>query len=161
MSVVEENLLKLIDELRKQKATVSFAESCTGGQLSALLTSCAGISDIFMGSVVSYSYQAKEDLLSVDAQTLLADGAVSERVAQQMALGVKRQLKSDWSIAITGIAGPSGGTPTKPVGTVWFSVCGPEIVRSQVQLFSGDRKDIQGASVHFAVDMLLAAILNK
>ncbi|KHD89673.1 MAG: damage-inducible protein CinA [Bdellovibrio sp. ArHS] len=154
MSLNSEKLQELIRSLRDQKLTVGFAESCTGGALSAFLTEQPGVSDIFLGSVVSYSNEAKEDLLGVRRDTLMQEGAVSEAVARQMAHGVRRQLKTDWSVAITGIAGPSGGTPTKPVGTVCFAISGPGFEDSRRQLFLGDRKAIQNASVDYSVNWL-------
>lgn len=156
----DERLQDLIRLLRDQKLTVSFAESCTGGALSSFLTEQPGISDIFLGSVVSYSNEAKMDLLGVRRDTLMQEGAVSEEVARQMAHGVRRQLKTQWSVAITGIAGPSGGSAAKPVGTVCFAVTGPSFEDSQKKNFSGNRKDIQMASVDFAVDWL-AKVLDK
>ena len=153
-----EKLQELIRSLRDRKLTLSFAESCTGGALSAFLTEQAGISDIFKGSVVSYSNEAKENILGVRRETLMQEGAVSEAVARQMAHGVRRQLKTEWSVAITGIAGPSGGTPGKPVGTVCFAVVGPSFEDSRKELFSGDRKAIQQASVHYAVNWLSSVL---
>ena len=150
----QERLQELIESLRDRKLTVSFAESCTGGALSAFLTEQPGISDIYLGSVVSYSNEAKIDLLGVRRDTLMNEGAVSEAVARQMAHGVRRQLKTDWSVAITGIAGPSGGTPGKPVGTVCVAITGMDFEVSRKEFFSGNRKDIQQASVDCAVDWL-------
>ncbi|MDG0817040.1 CinA family protein [Bdellovibrio svalbardensis] len=150
----DEKLQELIRSLRDQKLTVSFAESCTGGALSSFLTEQAGVSDIYLGSVVSYSNEAKVDLLGVRRDTLMQEGAVSEVVARQMAHGVRRQLKTDWSVAITGIAGPSGGTPTKPVGTVCIALVGPNFEDSRKELFSGDRKAIQQATVDYSVQWL-------
>lgn len=155
-----EKLQELIRSLRDQKLTVSFAESCTGGALSAFLAEQPGVSDIFLGSVVSYSNEAKVDLLGVRRDTLTNEGAVSETVARQMAHGVRRQLKTDWSVAITGIAGPSGGTPTKPVGTVCFALAGPGFEDSRKEFFSGERKDIQQSSVDFVVQWLVE-VLDK
>lgn len=157
----DEQLQELIKLLRDRKLTVSFAESCTGGALSAFLTEQPGISDIFLGSVVSYSNEAKVDLLGVRRDTLMQEGAVSESVARQMAHGVRRQLKTEWSVAITGIAGPSGGTATKPVGTVCFAVSGPSFEEARKKLFSGNRKDIQMASVDFAVQWLCEVLDEK
>lgn len=153
-------LQELIRSLRNQKLTVGFAESCTGGALSAFLTEQSGVSDIFLGSVVSYSNEAKVDLLGVRRDTLMQEGAVSETVARQMAHGVRRQLKTDWSVAITGIAGPTGGTPSKPVGTVCIAIAGPGFEDSRKELFSGDRKTIQMTSVDYAVAWL-SSVLDK
>jgi PncC family amidohydrolase len=145
---------ELISELRSKRLTVSFAESCTGGLLSATISAISGVSDIYLGSVVSYAYQAKVDLLGVSWDTLKAEGAVSQKVAVQRAVGARERLRSDWSVAITGIAGPGGGTPDKPVGTVWFAVCGPNFDRSEKKLFSGDRRQVQKQSVDFAMEFL-------
>ncbi len=161
MTLSHEKLQELIRSLRDQKLTVGFAESCTGGALSAFLTEQPGVSDIFLGSVVSYSNEAKVDLLGVRRDTLMQEGAVSEIVARQMAHGVRRQLKTDWSVAITGIAGPTGGTPTKPVGTVCFAISGPDFEDSRKELFSGDRKAIQMRSVDFAVAWLVEILDRK
>lgn len=160
MSLNNENLQELINTLRDQKLTLGFAESCTGGALSAFLTEQPGVSDIFLGSVVSYSNEAKVDLLGVRRDTLMQEGAVSENVARQMAHGVRRQLKTDWSVAVTGIAGPTGGTPEKPVGTVCFAIAGPNFEDSRREIFSGDRKAIQQTSVDYAVSWLLQ-VLDK
>lgn len=161
MATRDEKLQELIRSLRDQKLTVGFAESCTGGALSAFLTEQAGISDIFLGSVVSYSNEAKVDLLGVRRDTLMQEGAVSESIARQMAHGVRRQLKTDWSVAITGIAGPSGGTPTKPVGTVCIAIAGPNFEDSRKEHFSGDRKAIQQASVDYSVRWLFEVLDRK
>lgn len=160
-SQTEKLLQELLILLRSRKYTIGFAESCTGGLLSACLASMAGVSDVFMGSVVSYSYEAKMDLLGVQASTLKAEGAVSETVARQMAQGARKQLKVDVSVAITGIAGPTGGTPDKPVGTVWFAMAGPGLAKANGDViamrkqFLGDRKAVQAASVHFALEYLV------
>lgn len=154
-------LQELLRLLRSKKLTVGFAESCTGGLLSATLAAEAGVSDVFMGSVVSYSYEAKMDLLGVDASTLKNEGAVSESVARQMAQGARKQLKVDVSVAITGIAGPTGGTPDKPVGTVCFAVAGPDLAEGVIRKhFSGDRHQIQKASVRFALEYLISGLKN-
>lgn len=148
----------LIETLRSRKLTVSFAESCTGGRLSARMTEIAGVSDIFLGSVVSYSNRAKEDLLGVRRDSLLEEGAVSEKVARQMAQGSRRQFHSEWSVSITGIAGPAGGSPAKPVGTVCFAVTGPDFEESYKRLFKGDRVAVQEQACDEAVTLLLEAL---
>lgn len=160
MALNNERLQELIRSLRNQKLTVGFAESCTGGALSAFLTEQAGISDIFLGSVVSYSNEAKVDLLGVRRDTLMHEGAVSEAVARQMAQGARKQLKTDWSVAVTGIAGPTGGSSEKPVGTVCFAIAGPGFEESRKEHFLGVRKAIQQRSVDFAVSWL-TEVLEK
>ncbi len=150
----DSDLQKLISTLRHRKLTVGFAESCTGGLLSASLAALPGVSDIYMGAIVCYSYSAKTDLLGVSWETLNSLGAVSEEVARQMARGACERLKANCTIAITGIAGPSGGTVDKPVGTVWFGLKGPGFELCEKQLFSGDRLEIQKQSVEFALKLI-------
>ena len=158
MSVCSQSLQSVIEKLRSRKQNVGFGESCTGGLLSATLAAVPGVSDIFLGSIVSYAYQAKEDLLGVSHDSLMKEGAVSETVARQMAQGVRNQLKCHWSVSITGIAGPTGGSPEKPVGTVWFAVSGPGFETAEKKLFSGSRTDIQKQAVEFAVELLLKSM---
>jgi PncC family amidohydrolase len=156
--VENQNLLALIQKLRSRNQTIGFAESCTGGLLSARMAAEPGVSDIYLGAVVSYSYSAKESLLGVSRNVLRLEGAVSERVARQMAQGLRTQVKCDWSAAITGIAGPTGGTPDKPVGTVWFAVAGPGVELTAMKLFAGNRGEIQSQAADFAVELLLSAL---
>ena len=134
--------------------TLSVAESCTGGWLAKQITDLPGVSNVFIGGVVSYANSAKESLLQVPGDLLLNHGAVSREVALSMAQGVQRVLRTSWSVAITGIAGPTGGTPDKPVGTVCFAVCGPGFERVDVQRFSGDRVGIRLASATHAARLL-------
>lgn len=151
----EEAIRQLSATLRERRYTVGFGESCTGGLLSARMAALAGVSDVFMGSVVSYSYAAKVDLLGVKWETLNEQGAVSEQVALEMVRGVCVKLKANCAIAVTGIAGPSGGTPEKPVGTVWIAVKGPRFEVAEKFVFSGDRLDIQSQSTTSALALLL------
>ena len=105
---------------RKQKKLCT-AESCTGGYIAHLLTSIPGSSVFYDGSIVSYSYKAKEDLLAVNERSLIENGAVSEEIVLQMAKGALAKIGSDYTIAVSGIMGPGGGTPEKPTGTVWMA----------------------------------------
>lgn len=146
---------KLLNVLKQKKQTLGFAESCTGGKISARVTSISGASEVFWGSVVSYANQVKMNLISVSESSLHDEGAVSETVARQMAQGARKALNVDWALAVTGIAGPSGGTQTKPVGTVWFAVSGPGVDKTDHRLFSGDRAEIQEQSVNHAIELLL------
>lgn len=154
----ENELQTITESLRAKRLTVGFAESCTGGLLSASLAALPGVSDIYMGSIVSYAYSAKTDLLGVSWETLNSLGAVSEEVALQMARGACERLKANYSIAITGIAGPTGGTPEKPVGTVWFAVKGPGFEIAQKKVFSGNRVSVQEQSVDFALKLLISKL---
>lgn len=152
-------LQELLQLLRARKLTIGFAESCTGGLLSATLTALSGVSDVYLGSVVSYSNAAKMDVLGVKESALKNEGAVSELVARQMAQGTRKQLKVDVSVAITGIAGPTGGTPEKPVGTVCFAVDGLSLADSSIRRqFSGSRNEVQEASVRFAIEYLISKL---
>ncbi len=146
--------------LRRNNATLAVAESCTGGAVSAAITSQAGASAYFLGSVVSYSNDVKTDVLGVAAEDIEKHGAVSREVAEQMALGVRHLLGSDYSIATTGIAGPDGGTPEKPVGTVWIAVAGPDGVRSQQFTFGKLRAQNIDRATATAINMLRKAIEN-
>jgi PncC family amidohydrolase len=149
---------KVVSRLRTLRATVGFAESCTGGLLSATLTEYPGVSDVYAGSVVAYAYPVKERLLGVPASMLKVHGAVSVPVARQMAKGARETLDVTWTLSITGIAGPGGGTPQKPVGTVCFGLVGPGVDKVDRQQFDGDRRAIQTASAEHALKMLLAEL---
>ncbi len=152
------SLQQVLENLRLKKSTLALAESCTGGLLSSWITAEPGVSDVYLGSIVSYAYSAKVDLLGVPWEVLSKDGAVSESVALKMAQGVRSKFKADWSVSITGIAGPSGGTPEKPVGTVWISVIGPHFERAERKLFQGERQQVQQSSAQYALDMLLQGL---
>ncbi|WP_321996351.1 competence/damage-inducible protein A [Draconibacterium orientale] len=128
-------------ELVKQNKKLAVAESCTGGYISHLITSVSGSSAYYNGSVTSYSNEIKEKLLGVSRENLEKYGAVSEQVAREMVEGVKRVMKADYAVATTGIAGPTGGTEEKPVGTVWIAVSGPEKTLVKKYIFIGDQRD--------------------
>ncbi len=128
------------DILRKRQKSLSVAESCTGGRISALLTTNAGASDIFMGGAVVYSNDSKKDLIDVNPETIMRYGAVSRECAEEMAAGIRKRLGTDYSIAATGIAGPDGGSADKPVGTVWIAVSGDNFTVSKRSVFTGDRE---------------------
>ena len=140
--------------LERCGATVAAAESCTGGNIAHRFTSLPGASAYFRGGVVAYSNEVKTALLGVDPADLERYGAVSRPVAEQMAQGVRRATGATYGIATTGIAGPAGGTPDKPVGTVWMALAGPEGVCSVRKVFGSLREqNIQRASSH-AIDLL-------
>lgn len=137
------------------------AESCTGGLLSSQITAFAGVSDVYMGGFVTYSNRMKTDILGVPSHILNMIGAVSRPVALHMALGAKNLTKTTWAVSITGIAGPTGGTDKKPVGTVCFAVVGPGFEWTTTEAFEGSRNQIQTLSATFAAQMLLDAMLDS
>jgi nicotinamide-nucleotide amidase len=140
--------------LRRRGQTLATAESCTGGLLGERLTTVSGSSAYYLGGVVSYANRIKQEQLGVPPDMLAAHGAVSEPVAQAMAEGVRRMMDADWGIGITGVAGPTGGSEDKPVGTVFTSLAGPGGVRVQHHRFPGDRAMVRLRSVLAALDAL-------
>lgn len=140
---------------------VATAESCTGGGVAAAITSIAGSSGWFEYGVVSYGNNAKHKLLGVSADSLVARGAVSEVVVTEMATGILQVAEAQIAVAITGIAGPSGGSNDKPVGTVWFAwVTQTGNCKTDCQYFRGDRKEVQHQAVVYALTGLLNMINN-
>ncbi|MCG7201622.1 nicotinamide-nucleotide amidase [Marinobacter pelagius] len=138
--------------LQEQGRTIATAESCTGGWVAKVLTDRAGSSAYVMAGLVTYSNSAKQALLGVAEETLEQYGAVSEPVVRQMVAGAIRAAGVDVAVAISGVAGPGGGTPDKPVGTVWFAWgSGPDQTRATVRHFDGDRDDVRRQSVLFAL----------
>src|SRR6266700_527110 len=139
--------------IKAQSATLAIAESCTGGLAGQLVTSEPGASSFFRGSVVCYADEIKTGVLGVKPETLADFGAVSEPCAREMAEGVKKVCGSILAVSITGIAGPEGGAPDKPLGTVCFAVCGPGTTRTATKLFAGDRDRVRMAAAYFALDL--------
>mgnify|MGYP006194008277 FL=1 len=160
-SLTEDELQVVIGELlRKKNATLSTAESCTGGYIAHLITQVAGASDYFKGAVVSYANETKIESLGVNQKDIEQYGAVSKQVVEQMAVGVRNKLKTDYSIATSGIAGPDGGTEEKPVGTVWIAVASKNEVISQVFQFGKDRTINIERSAIAAFGMLRKVIIE-
>jgi len=146
--------------LKNNKFTLSTAESCTGGAIAQLITSVSGSSEYFIGSIISYSNEVKINELGVIEQDLITYGAVSKEVVEQMAIGVKKKLKTDFSIAVSGIAGPTGGTEDKPVGTTWIAVASENKVISKKFQFGDNRlRNIERAKIS-ALNMLKKLIEN-
>lgn len=140
---------------------MSAAESCTGGMIGCMMTSVPGSSDVFMGTAVTYSNDAKERILSVKHQTLMDYGAVSMETASEMAKGSIDVYKSDVAVAVTGIAGPGGATPEKPVGLVYIAVAdGPRTVVTK-NLFQGDRQSIRRQTAIEALKLLIELVEGK
>ena len=154
----EEDTLESVigDLLRAAGATLTAAESCTGGLFSQRITAVAGSSDYFLGAAVTYSNELKTQLVGVPAEMIAGHGAVSEPVARAMAEGVRRTLRSDWGVGITGIAGPGGGSEEKPVGTVHLAVAGPrdgEVEHRHIRL-PGDRNRVRRFATQIILEML-------
>lgn len=151
----KENLaLALGRRLLAAGKTMVTAESCTGGSVAAALTANAGSSAYFLGGIVSYSNEIKQSQLGVQAQTLADHGAVSEQTVLEMAAGARARLGADYAIATSGIAGPGGGTETKPVGTIWIAIAGPGGAKARLLSSGKDRQRNITYTVHQALDML-------
>lgn len=143
------------DLLLKKGWMLATAESCTGGMISAVCTDLAGSSTWFERGFVTYSNEAKNELLGVDAALIAVHGAVSEEVARAMASGALGHSRAQVSVAVTGVAGPTGGSAAKPVGTVWFGFALPGWLVSEVRRFDGDRAAVRSATVQHALQRLL------
>ncbi len=141
--------------------TVGTAESCTGGRIASLLTAVPGSSAYFTGGIVAYSNQVKENILGVLPDDLIVYGAVSHPVVEQMALGAIRVLGCECAMATSGVAGPTGGTPEKPVGTVWVAVAVKDRIEAVLCHFVGDREEVIRQSAVTAMQMLLALLTDS
>ena len=146
---------QLADRLRVASQSMATAESCTGGLIAGACTELSGSSDWFERGFVTYSNIAKTELLGVHPGLLAEHGAVSEPVARAMAAGALERAPVQWSLAVTGVAGPTGGSADKPVGTVWFAWAGADGVTSECLHFPGDRQAVRLATVAHALKGLL------
>lgn len=143
-------------------ATLTTAESCTGGWIAKVITDVPGSSAWFERGFVTYSNQAKEQLIGVTSQTLEANGAVSEAVVREMALGALQAARADYAISVSGIAGPDGGSDEKPVGTVWFGFADKQgQILALTTCFAGSRDDVRRQATEFALQTLLNDFLKK
>ena len=150
---------KLVEWYKSAGMTCATAESCTGGGIGAAITSAPGASEIFRGGVIAYANEVKKRLLGVNEETLSKFGAVSSQTAAEMATGAKRLLGVDVAVSVTGVAGPDGGSPEKPVGTVWFGLASPGGVRTERKLFIGDREAVRRMTTEHAIGMLTTAAI--
>ena len=155
---METLLAQIAAALRARKQTLATAESCTGGLVGAALTSLPGSSAWYLGGVVAYANDLKLRLLGVPPAILEARGAVSPETATAMAAGARAATGADYAISITGIAGPDGGTPEKPVGLAYIGVAAPHGTAAFKHHFSGSRADIRSAAAEAALRHLLAAV---
>jgi len=147
------------DRLRLARQTVATAESCTGGMLGERITSVPGSSDVFLGGVIAYHNDVKVKALGVRAEDIERHGAVSEQVALQMASGIRDRMGADVGVSVTGIAGPGGGTPEKPVGLVWVSVHRTDAEARRFHV-GGDRAEIRQRAAQAALEMVRRALSN-
>jgi len=146
--------------LTERKATLALAESCTGGCIANRITNVPGASAVLLAGLVTYSNAAKQKFLGVHAETLDQHGAVSKPVAREMVEGARQQAQADYALAVTGIAGPSGGTADKPVGTVFIGLAGPSGTVVQRQFNPYDRDTFKQVTTQQALDLLRRAILS-
>ena len=146
---------ELADRLLKHQQKVCTAESCTGGLIAKTFTDLAGSSDWFERGFVTYSNQAKNEMLAVPLSVIEDYGAVSEAVATAMASGALRHSRADYSVAVTGVAGPGGGSDEKPVGTVWIALASAEQMLAKRYQFDGDRQAVRAATLVAAITALL------
>ena len=151
----------IVQRLTKAKKTLALAESCTGGFIANQITDVPGASKIFLGGIVSYSNAAKQKFLGVRARTLQQYGAVSEPVARQMAEGARKKFDADYAIAVTGIAGPTGGSKAKPVGTVFIALAGPFETIVQRQLNPAPREQFKALTAGQALALLQAKMVGE
>ena len=154
----QQQLQTLANNLSTQNLKVTCAESCTGGLLAANLTRLPGSSAWFDMGFVTYSNEAKQQMLTVNPTTLAHYGAVSEEVVREMALGALIASKADYALSISGIAGPSGGSEEKPVGLVWFGVASKKRIWAEFKVFNGDRDQVRAQAVQHAIQLLLSKL---
>lgn len=159
-ATVLDQAARVLQSLRTRGWMVATAESCTGGLIAASLTAIAGSSDVVDRGFVTYSNEAKAAMLGVDPAEIVRCGAVSEPVARAMAQGAVARSNADVAVAVTGVAGPGGGSAEKPVGLVWFAVATRAGVVSEHHLYPGDRAAVRAATVVQALAMLNAAAVN-
>jgi PncC family amidohydrolase len=157
LEVYVSNLLevKVGNLLRERKLKLALAESCTGGLVGHRITDVPGSSEFFWGGIISYAYEAKVALLGVSWDTLNTRGAVSRETVLEMARGARRTLSTDIGVSVSGIAGPGGGTPEKPVGTTWIGLVTGGEEWARMFRFSGDRAENKAAAAEAALQLLL------
>ena len=155
--MLDQKLIELVRQIKSltKGKFISTAESCTGGLVASYLTSISGSSDYFSAGIISYSNAAKMKLLNVNSKTLDEFGAVSEEVAREMAVGSLKVADSDIALSVTGVAGPGGGTKSKPVGMVCFGIATSNDVRAITHYFSGTRSEIRQQSCGVCLGLIL------
>ncbi|MHA1985808.1 MAG: CinA family protein [Promethearchaeota archaeon] len=155
-----ERLENIIEKFTKKNLKIAIAESCTGGYVSHMITNISGASNVFERGIVCYSNQAKTDLLQVNAKSIEIHGAVSENVVKQLALNIKRLSNVEIGISVSGIAGPTGGTPEKPVGTVFIGFSTGEGTQVKKFVFKTDRINFKKMVLEKILDFLEQIMIN-
>jgi len=145
---------KIITYLTDNNQSISFAESCTGGRIASAFTAISGASSVLNGSCVTYSNDIKHEWLGVKEKTLIEFGAVSSECVSEMLVGIQKMASSDYAIAVSGIAGPTGGSEFKPVGTVYIGILTPNDCIVNLYLFDGNREEVQIQSTNQAIELL-------
>jgi len=154
MNKIKNIIENIIVKLKISEETISFAESCTGGQIVSEFTAISGASSILNGSCITYSNEIKHSWLNVDKQILNRYGAVSKECVSQMLDGIQKMANCDYAIAVSGVAGPTGGTKLKPVGTVYIGILTPTYKEIYHCIFTGTRKEIQMKSTEYSINKL-------
>lgn len=154
MKTTKQNTIEIINILKSRSETVTFAESCTGGRIASEFTAISGASSVLNGSVVSYANEIKSKWLGVKEETLIKHGAVSKECVEEMLDGVLKMANANYAIAVSGIAGPTGGTELKPVGTVYLGIKNREKRVVERHLFKGDRESVQEQAKDTAIALL-------
>ena len=158
MKKIRETTQKIITTLAQNGQSITFAESCTGGRIAAAFTAISGASAVLNGACVTYSNEIKHRWLGVSQETLDTYGAVSHQCVSKMLEGIIKMANADYAIAVSGIAGPTGGTPDKPVGTVYIGIRTPHTQEIHHCLFEGDREAVQMHSTYFSIEKLAALL---
>lgn len=149
----------LVRLLARRKHTLAVAESCTGGALGAAVTAIPGASKVFKGGVIAYADAVKCNVLGVPRPVLKKHGAVSDETALAMASGARTFFRTTWGVAVTGVAGPGGGSKKKPVGTVWIAIAGPNGRSAELYRFRGSRERIRARAVATAIDLIKNSVM--
>jgi PncC family amidohydrolase len=159
---MEKNIAtELIDELRQRRLTVGTAESCTAGMIAAMIADVPGASDVLLGGIISYANEVKEEVLDVPLDVIETVGAVSEKCAYYMASGALKKLHCDIAVSVTGIAGPGGGTPEKPVGTVCFGVADDKGVYTETMHFCSEKLYSRSEIRHMTAEHAMRLVIEK
>jgi len=154
ITTTKQNTIDIINKLKEQNQTITFAESCTGGRIASKFTAISGVSSVLMGSAVTYANEIKSAWLGVREETLIKHGAVSSQCVEEMLTGILRMASADHAIAVSGIAGPTGGTEEKPVGTVYIGIKNNNKTIIEHHLFQGNREAVQVEATATAIALL-------